>query len=124
MRKFLLAAFLFPAAGAFCQNIGFGTNEPQTIIDINGDLALRSTSLVLADGTLNAVDVGAKFSNFRVTGPTGAFTVAGLTPGLEGKLITLFNRSGQTMTISNEAITANAAARIITGSEGDRKSVV
>jgi len=119
MRKFLLAAFLVPAAGAFCQNIGFGTNQPQTIIDINGDLALRSTSLVLADGTLNAVDVGAKFSNFRVTGPTGAFTVAGLTPGLEGKLITLFNRSGQTMTIANEALSANADARIITGSEGD-----
>lgn len=117
MRKLLLAVFLLPAVDALCQNIGFGTNQPQTIIDINGDLALRSTPLVLANGTLNAVNVAPKFSNFRITGPTAAFVIAGLTAGSEGRLVTLFNRSGQTMTIVHEAASASANARIITGTD-------
>ena len=117
MRKILLAVCLLPVTGAFSQNIGFGTNQPQTIIDINGDLALRSTALVLANGTLNAVNVAAKFSSFRITGPTAAFTIAGLTPGTEGKLVTFFNRSGHAMTVANEAATANANARIVTGTD-------
>jgi hypothetical protein len=115
MRKILFAACLLMAMVSGGQNIGFGTNQPQTIIDLNGDFALRSTSLVLGNGTLNAVNVGAKFSSFRITGPTAPFTIAGLTPGLEGKLVTLFNRSGQSMTIANDAASANANARIITG---------
>jgi len=108
---------LLPVTGAFGQNIGFGTNQPQTIIDINGDLALRSTSLVLANGTLNTVNVAPKFSNFRVTGPSAAFVIAGLTAGSEGRLVTLFNRSGQTMTVAHEAASASANARIITGTD-------
>lgn len=117
MQKLLLAVFLVSTTGSFGQNIGFGTNQPQTIIDINGDLALRSTPLILTNGILNAVNVSAKYSNFIITGPSAPFTIAGLTAGSEGKLLTLFNRSGQVMTIANEAGTANAGARIITGSE-------
>jgi hypothetical protein len=117
MRKLLLAACLLPVAGAFSQNIGFGTNQPQTIIDINGDLALRSTSLEISNGTHNALNISAKFSSFRITGPSAAFTIAGMIAGSEGKLVTLFNRSGHPFSLLNEATTAAESARIITGSE-------
>ncbi|MCU0375619.1 MAG: hypothetical protein MUF24_09935 [Chitinophagaceae bacterium] len=97
------------------QNIGFGTNQPQTIIDLNGDLAIRATALELTNGTHNAVNVSARFSSFRITGPTAAFTIGGLSAGSEGRLVTLFNRSGHTLTLTNETAEATAANRIITG---------
>ncbi len=116
--RLLFLCSLFAANLGFAQNIGFGTTQPQTIVDLNGDLAIRSTPLTLANGVLNAVDVTTpKFSSFRVTGPNAPFTIAGMVAGSEGKLVTLFNRSGQTMTVANEAGTANANARIITGTE-------
>lgn len=117
MKVFLFSLLVFSGYQALPQNIGFGTNEPQTIIDINGDFALRSSPLFLNNGTHNSVDVSAKFSNFIITGPTAPFMVAGLTPGSEGKLLTLFNRSGQIMTIVHEAETADNNARILTGND-------
>jgi hypothetical protein len=45
MRKLILVVCLHPAYVAFAQNVRYGTNQPQTIIDINRKLALRSTSL-------------------------------------------------------------------------------
>lgn len=56
MQKILLALLPFAAFGGFGQNIGFGTNHLQTIIEINGDLVLRSTSFVLTIELINAVD--------------------------------------------------------------------
>lgn len=117
MKVFLSSLLVLSVYHTHPQNIGFGTNEPKTIIDINGDLALRSTSLFLNNGIQNSVDVSAKFSNFIITGPTAPFIVAGLTPGSEGKLLTLFNRSGQLMTLIHEAETADYNARILTGND-------
>jgi hypothetical protein len=57
MQKILLALLLLAASGGFGKDIGFGTNQPQTIIDINGDLALRGTSFVLTNEIINAVDI-------------------------------------------------------------------
>lgn len=120
MRKILLAVLLFPAVVAIGQNIGFGTNQPQTIIDLNGDFAIRGTTLTLSDGVLNEVNVATpKFSNFRVDGPTAAFTIAGMLAGSDGKLVTLFNNSGQTMTVANQAATAAETDRIITGANAN-----
>lgn len=117
----LLFIFSLVAANyGFSQNIGFGTNQPQTMVDLNGDLAIRSTALTLANGVLNAVDVTTpKFSSFRVTGPNAPFTIAGMVAASEGKLVTLFNRSGQNMAVANEAGTGNANARIITGTDAN-----
>ncbi len=47
MKVFLFSLLVLSVYHTHPQNIGFGTNEPKTIIDINGDLALRSTSLFL-----------------------------------------------------------------------------
>lgn len=61
-----------------------------------------NTDLALPEGT-----------NFYITGPSGAFTISGLTNGEDGRLIRLYNSVAQALTISNDA-TSTAANRILT----------
>lgn len=103
----------------WAQNIGIGHQTAEAKLDINGDLILRSAVLILADGNNTAVDVGSNpFSNFRISGPTAAFTISGISFSPDGKVLTLFNRSGFTMTVANESATAETSERIITGTGG------
>ncbi|WP_462254906.1 hypothetical protein [Ferruginibacter sp.] len=106
----------------FCpaQNVGVNTATPQATLDVYGDLILRSADIVVADGTTLAMDVNSnRFSYYRVAGPAANFTVAGITQGVEGRLITLFNRSGFTMRLNNLDVSANVNDRIITGTNAD-----
>lgn len=61
-----------------------------------------NTDLVLPEGT-----------NFYITGPTGVFTISGLTQGVDGRLIRLYNSVAFALTITNDA-TSTAANRILT----------
>jgi|GEM_PF-1724236 len=98
------------------QNIGIGHNVAEGLLDLNGDLILRSADITLTNGTNLSVDVeGNPYSTFRISGPTSTFNVAGVSYAPDGKLVTFFNRSGQVMTILNENTGAAASERIITG---------
>lgn len=102
------------------QNVGINIAAPEAALDIYGDLILRSADLVVADGTTLALDVSTnRFSYYRVAGPTSAFTIAGISFSGEGRLVTLFNRSGQTMQLNHLDAAAAASERIITGSGGN-----
>lgn len=61
-----------------------------------------NTDKALTDGT-----------NFYITGPTGVFTISGLTGGVDGRVIRLYNSVAFAMTISNDA-TSTAANRFLT----------
>jgi hypothetical protein len=61
-----------------------------------------NTDLVLPEGT-----------NFYITGPTGVFTISGLTQGVDGRLIRLYNSVAFALTITNDA-TSTAANRFMT----------
>ena len=61
-----------------------------------------NTDLVLPEGT-----------NFRITGPTGIFTISGLTQGADGRMIRLYNTVAFALTITNDA-TSTAANRFLT----------
>jgi len=61
-----------------------------------------NTDKTLADGT-----------NFYITGPTGIFTISGLTGGVDGRVIRLYNSVAFAMTITNDA-TSTAANRFLT----------
>lgn len=105
---------------ALAQNVGINNSSPQGALDINGELILRSAELVAADGTSLALDVANnRFSYYRVSGPTANFRIAGITAGVEGRLVTLFNRSGFVMQLANSDAGALAANRIITGTGAD-----
>ncbi|MBL7726152.1 MAG: hypothetical protein JNM68_00625 [Dinghuibacter sp.] len=122
MMKQLTTALLFflAAQAAMAQNVGINNASPEGALDINGELILRSAELVAANGTTTALDVANnRFSYYRVSGPTANFRIAGITAGVEGRLVTLFNRSGFVMQIGNSDAGALAANRIITGTGAD-----
>jgi hypothetical protein len=120
--KKVLVAFLFslPIVAVKAQNVGINTTSPQASLDVYGDIILRSADLVAADGINAALDVNNnRFSYYRISGPTADFRLAGITAGVEGRLITLFNRSGFTMQLNNQDGNATDVDRIITGNNAD-----
>ncbi len=120
--KVIIASFflcIYSLAG-HAQNVGINTSSPQATLDVYGDVIFRSADLVAANGTTLALDVNNnRFSFYRVAGPTADFSLAGITAGVEGRLVTLFNRSGFVMQLNNEDAAATAINRIITGTNAD-----
>ena len=59
-------------------------------------------------------------SFIRITGPTGAFSISGITKPAnpDGRVVILYNTVGYAMTITNNATSSAAANRILTG-QGD-----
>ncbi len=117
MKKYLLiAGILFSYQLIFGQSVGINTTTPAATLDVNGDVVFRTGTLAVADGITVALDVNiSKFSYYRVEGPTADFTIAGITEGVDGRLLTLFNRSGFTMQLNNEDPSAGLTDRIVTG---------
>ena len=114
------ASILFFASNSICQNVGINTTTPQAALDVNGDIIFRTSGLVVANGITAALDVnGNKFSYYRIEGPTADFIFAGISAGMDGRLITLFNRSGFAMQLNNVDIAALPENQIITGSNAD-----
>lgn len=121
MKKITITAVMALAGFvAKAQNVGINTNSPQATLDVYGDVIFRSADLVAADGVNLALDVNVnRFSFYRVAGPAADFIIGGITAGVEGRLVTLFNRSGFNMQLNNEDAAATAADRIITGTNAD-----
>jgi hypothetical protein len=121
MKKyFLITCMLLFYQVVFCQNVGVNTLTPEAALDVNGDIILRTANLVVADGITLALDVNtSRFSYYRIEGPAANFTLAGITAGIDGRLLTLFNRSGFIMQLNNEDATAAPADMIVTGTNGD-----
>jgi hypothetical protein len=111
-----IASILFFALGSSSQNVGVNTTSPTASLDVNGDVVFRTSTIVVADGITLALDVNTtKFSYYRMEGPIANFTLAGIAAGADGRLLTLFNRTGFIMQLNNEDVTAAAADRIVTG---------
>lgn len=104
----------------WAQNAGIGTTIPQSKLDVNGDLALRSGILqCIAGDNISTDAVTNKFSNYTIqlTG-NGSFTINGITGGADGRIINIYNNTGFAFTIHNEYLsTPIAANRILTGSD-------
>ena len=75
-------------------------------------------SFTASNGANNNITLPNK-SFIRVTGPTGAFSITGITKPAnpDGRVVILYNTTSQNMTITNDA-TSTAANRILTG-QGD-----
>jgi len=97
------------------QNIGTNNTDPKSVLDVKGDLALRLDSILVADGYTYDLNVNTnKATNYKLYGPTGNFILAGIKAGNGGRFITLTNRSGHSMEVYNEDLTAVDTMRIIT----------
>jgi hypothetical protein len=100
-------------------NVGVNTTTPATFVDVAGDISTRSSTFTAANGTNNDIAIGTS-SFVRLVGPSAAYTIAGIAGGVDGKTLTLFNSTTQTITIANENASSTAANRITTlSSQGD-----
>ena len=93
-------------------HLGVNTEAPNTMLDVNGDFALRDTTITLVNGVNSNVSVGG-YSFIRIVGPSAAFSVTGLSGGVDGKIVILYNTTTQNMTITNDA-TSTVGNRIYT----------
>ncbi len=104
----------------FSQNVGINTTNPEAALDIYGDVIFRTVGITANDGITYAMDINStKSSYYRVTGPTADFTIAGIIAGVDGRTITLFNRSGFAMQLNNEDPFAALTDQIVTGTSAD-----
>ncbi|MBL7743638.1 MAG: hypothetical protein JNN00_09230 [Chitinophagaceae bacterium] len=118
--KLAFIALSFITLTTYGQNVGINTTTPEAALDINGDIIIRPADLIVADGTTLAMDVNTvKFSYYRINGPTANFVIAGITSGIDGRVLTLFNRSGFAMQINNEDVTAAVGDMVVTGTGAD-----
>lgn len=121
MRKpFLLFVFFCIANFATAQNVGINSTNPQATLDVNGDLILRNTALTLANGANENINTTTnKFSHYSIAGPTSVFEIGGLTGGIDGRTITLYNSSAFLMIIKHQSAGSAAANQIHTGMGAD-----
>jgi hypothetical protein len=122
MKKLIVSfvSILIFAFNSIGQNVGVNTTTPEAALDVNGDIVIRPGGLSVADGITLALDVNAvKFSYYRVEGPTADFTLAGIAAGVDGRQLSLFNRSGFTMQLNNEDATVVATDMIVTGTNAN-----
>jgi hypothetical protein len=86
---------------------------------VNSSPSLTSTSVTATNGsTTNNLNIGSA-TYIKVSGPTSAFTITGLTGGTDGKMIILYNTSSGNMTLKNQSTSSTAANRVITTTGAD-----
>ena len=124
MKKIILPiSFMFCAVISFAQNVGINNTNPQAALDLQGDLRLRSASLVVNNGVYSSLDITTqKSSTYILTRPVGippfgVTTISGINGGIDGRVVTFFNNSPDIRIVSETgSLTSNIPAnRINTG---------
>ena len=123
MKKIITVLLLLQSAIAFTQNVGINNTNPQASLDLQGDLRLRSASLVVNNGVYSSLDITTqKSSTYILTRPVGippfgVTTISGINGGIDGRVVTFFNNSPDIRIVSETgSLTSNIPAnRINTG---------
>lgn len=80
---------------------------------------LRKNITTLVNGAPNLISTSTNLF-LKLSGPTGAFTINAMDGGSDGRMLILYNITGQTMTIANNSGSLGVAAnRILTGTGAD-----
>ncbi len=102
-------------------NVGVGTASPNTNLDISGTFAHRRGQIAVSAGNNNNVNVGS-FTFVKITSAANNFTITGITGGVDGRRLIIWNSTTRNMSISNESASSTAANRITTNSGGTRST--
>ena len=115
MRYLIAGIFLLTVTALIqAQKVGIQNSDPQTTLDVSGDLALRGIQLTLAEGNQNSLSLGPTAAScYRIIGPTLPFTVSGIQSGVDGKLLWLHNVSAAPMIILHNDVNGLAGEKII-----------
>lgn len=115
------------SAAALANGIGATNNVKLTSLDVTNRVKIRGvtttpfTSLTCTNGTNYAAGFTTITNNsaLKVTGPTGAFVIAGFPAGQDGDRILLVNLVAQNLTFAHENGDETAANRITTMTGSD-----
>jgi hypothetical protein len=77
-------------------------------------LALIPKGLTLVNGANTTITLPTDCSIVRITGPTAAFNIAGITAGTDGQIVHINNAVAFAFTLNNDDGSATAANRILT----------
>lgn len=85
-----LFSFLLIFKSSYSQNVGIGTTNPQSGLDINADLALRRRTDIIINSVYSySLDVNSlKQTNYKLKSPTlpvGNFIIAGISGSVRGR---------------------------------------
>ena len=115
MKKIALGLILVFHISELCgQKVGIQNADPKTVLDVNGDVALRSIQLILPEGNQTSLDPGSNVSSyFKILGPTQPFSISGIKNGEEGKLLWLHNLTNTQLKIMHNDINGIAGEKIL-----------
>jgi len=89
------------------------TSTPQTTVDIEGDLSIKPITInITTAGTFGNVAIGNR--SFVRIESTSAISISGFENGYNGKILMVYNNSGQNVTFKNLDASSNVANRINT----------
>ena len=120
------SAYFTGGAGAFVQDkLGIGV-QPNAALDISGEIDIRKSAnlATLIAGANNDIAIGPT-SFVKITTTAGPFSISGFATGKDGKMLIVYNATGQNMTIQNlinsaapNQIDTNTGANVITTGNG------
>lgn len=125
MKYFISVLFMLMSLGFIrAQKVGIQNINPQTMLDISGDLATRAVTLTIPEGNQNSLDLGTQAASYiRIEGPGLPFSIAGIKGGVDGKLLWLHNVSSTVMTLLHNNAGGVSGEKIIMA-EGKNVSLV
>lgn len=101
------------------QHVGVGTTAPKAMLDVNGDMILKSIDLNIPDGATYQLDVNSnKYNQYKLVGPTSNFQIAGIGAAEQDRTVALYNRTGVSLEVYNDDVNALSQDRILTGTGG------
>lgn len=105
MRSFFKYVILFGSLlslDLLMAQVGINTDNPTTMLDVNGNLSLNSSLLILNNGDNNIP--ADDHSLFTIIGPTADFNINTIQPlaEVDGQIITLVNTTPYSMTLKHE----------------------
>ena len=103
--------------------MGMGTTSPNTTLDISGDLAIReynyATAIPSTFNNANFDGANNQIGFVRLSSASSPFSITGIVGGVNGKMMSIYNATGQSMTIVNQSASSTAANRFITGTSAN-----
>src|SRR5690554_6008566 len=121
---FIFFCFLLLFSFNALAQVGIGTTDPKTTLDVNGAISLRKGPDIfnLVPGNNDDLDLGTEpYSFYRIGGSGADFSITGIIPvaDSDGQIVVLLNNTNWEMTISHENNNSSEINRIYVPGEKD-----